>query len=111
MNTTQDPLDALLRNDAAAMRDAYIDDAGFSSRVVDALPATRRLPRVIRRGVPLAFTITAAAGVARFTAGGDLAIDAFMDLATQTITANAIGMLLIIAVVIAVSLANISHDA
>lgn len=110
MNTPHDPLDEMLRNDAAGLRDVYIVDAGFSARVVDALPTSRRGSRALRFGVPFAFTLVAAVVVVCCTAGGSLAIDALMDLATQTITANAVGFLLVIAVAIALSVSNLSGD-
>jgi hypothetical protein len=110
MNTPHDALDELLKNDAAASRDAYVDDAGFTAHVVGALPARHRLPRAVRIGVPVTFTVVATVVVMCFTAAGNLAIDAFMDLATETITANAVGMLLIIGVVIAVSFANLGAE-
>ena len=111
MNTPHDPLDDLLKSDAASTRECYIDDAGFTARVIDALPARRRISRRVRLGVPFLFTVVASVVVICCTAGGTLAIDAFMDLATETMTANAVGMLLVIAVVIAVSVANLNHDA
>lgn len=106
-----DPLESLLKDDADAMRDGYIDDAGFTARVVGALPARHHLSRAIHIGVPLAFAMVAATIVMCCTAAGSLAIDAFMDLATETMTANAVGLLLVIAVVIAVSVASVTHDA
>ena len=114
MNTPHDPLDEMLRDDTAGLRDTYIDDAGFTARVLNALPAGtahgRRSLRALRFGVPFAFTLVAAVIVVCCTAGGGLAIDALMDLATQTITANAVGFLLAIAVAIALSVSNLSGD-
>lgn len=111
MNTPYDSLEVLLRDDAAAAGDAYIDDAGFTARVVGALPARRHVSRAIRIGVPFTFAVVSATIVMCCTAAGSLAVDAFMDLATETMTANAVGLLLIIAVVIAVSVASITADA
>ena len=108
MNTPHDPLDEMLRNDTAGLRNTYIDDAGFTARVLDALPKSRRSLRALRFGIPFAFTLVAAIVVVCCTAGGGLAIDAFMDLATQTITANAVGFLLAIGVAIALSVSNLS---
>ena len=42
MNNQEDPLDALLRD-----QDAYIEDHGFTARVIKALPIRR--PNVLRR--------------------------------------------------------------
>ena len=114
MNTPHDPLDAMLRNDAAGLRDIYIDDAGFTQRLVAALPApasnARHRSKAIRFGVPFAFTLVATVVVICCSAGGSLAVDALLDLATQTITANAVGFLLVIAVAIALSLSNLSGE-
>jgi peptidoglycan/LPS O-acetylase OafA/YrhL len=109
MNTAHDPLDDLLRRDAAELRADYIDDAGFSARVVDALPARRRGAPVLRI-VPHAFTAAAAIVVLCCSSAGYLVIDAAMDLATETITANALGMLLVIAVVMLLSLGALSSE-
>ena len=111
MNIPHDALEVLLKDDAAATRDAYIDDAGFTARVVDALPARGHVSRAIRIGVPFTFAIASTTIVMCCTATGNLVVDAFMDLATETMTANAVGLLLVIAVVIAVSVANVTHDA
>ena len=114
MNTPHDPLDAMLRNDAAGLRDIYIDDAGFTQRLLETLPApaanARRRAKAIRFGVPLAFTLVATVVVICCSTGGTLAVDALMDIATQTITANAVGFLLVIAVAIALSLSNWSGE-
>lgn len=40
-----DWLEGLLKQDALAHRDAYIDDAGFTARVSAALPSPVRVPR------------------------------------------------------------------
>ena len=114
MKTTHDPLDAMLRNDAADVRGIYIDDAGFTQHLIDTLPApvsnARHRSRAIRFGVPFAFTLVAAVLVICCSAGGTLAVDALMDIATQTITANAVGFLLVIAVAIALSLSNLGGE-
>lgn len=111
MNIPHDSLEVLLKDDAAAARDAYIDDAGFTARVVGALPARRGLSRAIRSGVPFTFAMVSATMVMCCTAAGSLAVDAFMDLATETMTANAVGLLLVIVVVIAASAASVTADA
>jgi len=62
-NVQEDLLDARLRDEAA-----YIDDAGFTSRVVQKLPA-RAVRRTYRAAILLGVTL-AACVVAYFLAGG-----------------------------------------
>ncbi len=111
MNTQFDPLEDLLKADAAAMQENHIDDAGFTARVIGELPARQRLSRKLRIGLPLAFTAVATAVVMCCTGADNLAVDAFMDLATETITANVLGLLLVIAVAVGVSASNITGKA
>ncbi len=94
-------LDAMLQADSLAHRDQYIDNDGFSDRVmarVAALPApaafnanTRRRLLIIWSAALLALMTVMTAG-----AGDQFLVDAFMDLATKTITPNAVGLLLIV---------------
>ncbi len=96
-------LEAMLQADSLAHRDQYIDNDGFSERVmarVAALPApasaastanTRRRLIIIWSAALLALVMVMTAG-----AGDRFLIDAFMDLATKTITPNAVGLLLIV---------------
>ena len=55
-----DWLDAALRSDAREHRAAYIDDAGFTARVMAALPAPAALPAWRR---PMLTALWAAAGL------------------------------------------------
>jgi hypothetical protein len=71
----EDSLDARLRDEAP-----YIDDAGFTSRVVQKLPA-RQVRRSYRNFILLGITL-AACFVAYWLAGGSsLAFDAFANMA------------------------------
>ncbi len=44
-DSAADWTDRLLAADASAHRDAYVDDAGFTARIMSALPAPAALPR------------------------------------------------------------------
>jgi hypothetical protein len=55
-------LDRLLAEDAAALRDSYIDDAGFTAGVLAALPAPVALPRWRKPAVTAMWTGAALAG-------------------------------------------------
>ncbi len=97
-------LDALLKADALAHRDQYIDNDGFSVRVMARVAAqpkpamlgmmanSRRRMIIIWSAAILALVMVMTAG-----AGGQFLIDAIMDLATKTITPNAVGLVLILA--------------
>ena len=61
----QDPLDALLRHD-----DAYVEDRGFTERVLTALPPRRRSwlrPAILLGSVLIGFALLAS-GVCRISA-------------------------------------------
>jgi hypothetical protein len=105
-----DPLDALLREDAAAARADHVDDAGFSARVVGALPPRLRLSQFVRRAIPPGFALLATVGVMFGSAARSLAIDAVMDLATETVTANAIALLAIFSVVLLAAVMAIINE-
>ena len=89
----EDWLDARLRDEAA-----YIDDAGFTSRIVQKLPA-RTVRRSSRAAILLAVTI-AASVVAYFLAGGTwfvaerLTLLAMMPVTTMLLTAVTITALI-----------------
>ena len=89
----EDWLDARLRDEAA-----YIDDAGFTSRVVRKLPA-RSVRRSYRAAILLAVTI-AASIVTYFLAGGTwfvaerLTVLAMMPLTTMLVTAATVTVLI-----------------
>ena len=103
-------LDATLRADAAVWRDGYLDNDGFSERVMQsiaALPAPKRgmLPgvRSTKRTVIVSAATALASSVVAFSgAGGNLLIDAVMDITTFTVTPAVlalIGMTIVAAVV------------
>lgn len=105
MNIVKDPIDELLKADAASHRDAYIDDGGFTLRVIDALPARRSLSQSMRLVIPLGFTVLAGVFVALFTGGGNFLVDAVMDIATTSMTQTAFAFLAVIGILIALSIA------
>ena len=71
-------LEQALAVDGAAHRDAYIDDDGFSARVMSALPAAAALPRWRRPALAGLWTI-AGVGIASAVPGTmfDVAREAF----------------------------------
>ncbi|MFM7295512.1 MAG: hypothetical protein ACKO1K_11980 [Burkholderiales bacterium] len=98
-------LEAMLRADAAEWRAAYIHNDGFSDAVmhrVAQLPATTTARTFGRYVTPRLVIVSAAAVIgavlAIFSSGGNLLIDAVMDLATFTVTPSVVaigGMLLV----------------
>ena len=108
MNIIKDPIDEMLKADAASHRDIYIDDGGFTLRVIDALPARSTVSPLIRFAIPGAFTLLAAMFVALFSGGGNFLVDAVMDIATSSVTPSAIAFTGVVAVMIVVSLAAAS---
>jgi hypothetical protein len=107
MNIVKDPIDELLKADANAHRDLYIDDAGFTLRVVDRLPTKSRSATTLRVAIPFGLTSAAAAFVALFAGGGNFLVDAAMDIATTNISSAAVAMVTIVVVMIAVSVAAV----
>ena len=91
-----DTLDTMIKTDAMGFRDLYIDNDGFSDRVMarvsiastqttpDSIASARR--RLIVVSIAAFFSITM---VMLLGAGGNFVIDAIMDLTTQTITPTA----------------------
>jgi hypothetical protein len=71
----EDSLDARLRDDAP-----YIDDAGFTSRVVQKLPA-RQVRRSYRAFILLSITFAACIAAFWFAGGTSLAFDAYANMA------------------------------
>jgi len=71
----EDSLDARLRDDAP-----YIDDAGFTSRVVQKLPA-RQVRRSYRAFIMLGITLAACIAAFWFAGGTSLAFDAYANMA------------------------------
>ncbi len=107
MNIIKDPVDELLKADANAHRDSYIDDAGFTLRVVDRLPTKSKLATTLRFAIPFGLTSAAAAFVALFAGGDNFLVDAAMDIATTNISSAAVAMVTIVVVMIAVSVAAV----
>ncbi|MBL0125579.1 MAG: DUF5056 domain-containing protein [Betaproteobacteria bacterium] len=105
MNMIKDPLDEWLKADAMTQRDQYIDDAGFSLRVLDNLPVKSPISPAMRIAIPFGFTMVAAVFVALFAGGGNFMIDAVMDIATSSMTKSAIAFLAIASIAVAVSVA------
>ncbi len=103
MNIVKDPIDELLKADANAHRDSYIDDAGFTLRVVDRLPTKSRATTTLRFAIPFGLTSAAAAFVALFAGGGNFLVDAAMDIATANLSSAAMALGTIVVIMIAVS--------
>ena len=104
MNVIKDPLDELLKADAARHRDSYINDDGFTLRVVDALPARTRLTAPMRSAILGGITLFAALFVALFAGGGNFLVDAAMDIATRSLTQSAIAFIALVAILIGISI-------
>lgn len=110
MKKIEDPLDELLKLDVHAHREAYIDDAGFTLRVMDAVPARRSVSRAMKLGLPFGFALMAALLVIVFAGGKNFLIDVTMDLATETITRNVVALALIAVALFAMLIANLVND-
>jgi len=90
-----DELDHLLRD--AAAHEAYIDDAGFTTRVIERLPAAANF--ALRRWILLGFgAASALAGLLLF-GGGAFVWDAALDLVTARRFGSAQFTLLVFALV------------
>ena len=76
----EDSLDARLRDDAP-----YIDDAGFTSRVVQKLPA-RQVRRSYRAFLLLGITLAACLAAFWLAGGTSLAIDTYANVAMMPVT-------------------------
>lgn len=103
MNIIKDPIDDILKVDAASNRDAYIDDAGFTMRVIDNLSTGAQVTSAMRFAIPFVFTLLAATFVALFTGAGNFLVDAAMDIATSSMTKSAVTFIAIIVIMVAVS--------
>ncbi len=110
MNTPPDDLaEQLLHADGQRHRDAYIDDAGFTQRVITALPPMALPPATplspaLRWSLTYGMALVATIGVTFFAGGANFMVDAFMDMATATITSASIGFGLMFAVISAAAL-------
>ena len=112
MNIIRDPLDDMLKADAENHRE-YIDDAGFTLRIMDALPrahASYRLSSAVRIAVPFGMTLLAALFVVLFAGGKNFFIDVTMDLATETVTRDVVALALIGVALFGVVVANMVND-
>ena len=107
LNIVKDPVDELLKADAAAQ--AYIDDGGFTLKVMDALPPRARSSATMRVAIPIAFTVLSAIIVAFFAGGENFFIDGVMDIATNTITKTSFALLAIVVVMLAIPIAAVSE--
>ncbi len=103
MNIIKDQVDELLKADAIAHYDTHIDDAGFTLRVIDSLPARSRQQNTLHIAIPFGLTAMAAAFVALFAGGGNFLIDAAMDIATTNLSSSAMALVTIVVVMIAAS--------
>jgi hypothetical protein len=113
MNMIRDPLDEMLKADAQLHREQYIDDAGFTLRVIDslpAMPAPTRLSRAMRIGIPFGMTLIGALFVMFFAGGKNFFIDVTMDLATETITRDVVALVLIATALFAMVIASLVND-
>lgn len=86
-DTNDDWLEQLLAADGAAARGEYIDDAGFTAKVMAALPAPMTLPSWRKPAVFALWGVAAAAlAVAAPGAVLDVAREAYRLLATQPVS-------------------------
>ena len=104
MNIIKDPIDELLKSDAASQRDQYIDDADFTMRVINNLPTASRISSAMRFAIPFAFTLLAATFVALFAGGGNFVVEAVMDIATNNMSRSAFAFVVIVGIMTAVSI-------
>ena len=100
----KDTVDEVLKADALEQRMLYIDDDGFTLRVMDALPQKKRLSAAMRFAIPFACTLIASIVALAFTPVGSFIFDAYMDLVTETVTPTLIGMAVVFFTLYAVSI-------
>jgi hypothetical protein len=101
-HTTPDPreaddwLEQALRGDAREHRDGYVDDAGFTARVMAALPAAMEILPRWRRPAVAAIWAAAAAGMAVALPGValDIGREAYRLLAAQPLSLAQVGVTL-----------------
>ncbi len=113
MNMIRDPLDEMLKADAETHRDQYINDAGFTLRTLNALPAPRtsyRVSRAVSICVPFGLALLAALFVTLFAGGKNFFIDVTMDLATETVTRDVVALAMVAVALFVVVFANIVND-
>lgn len=101
-HTTPDPreaddwLEQALRSDAREHRESYLDDAGFTARVMAALPAAVAILPRWRRPAVAAIWAAAAAGMAVALPGValDIGREAYRLFATQPLSLAQVGVTL-----------------
>ncbi len=106
----RDSVDELLKADAAAAHAEYIDDAGFTLRVIDALPKQAAYSNKLRFGLPLAGAVIAAVLVALFSPVSNFIIDASMDIMTHTYTDSAFALLAFMTALICIAVVGLQSD-
>lgn len=101
-HTTPDPreaddwLEQALRSDAREHRDAYVDDAGFTARVMAALPAAMEILPRWRRPAVIAIWAAAVAGMSVALPGValDIGREAYRLFAAQPLSLAQVGVTL-----------------
>jgi hypothetical protein len=109
MNVIKDPVDELLKADAAWHREGHIDDAGFTLRVIDYLPTGSQFTVTARFAIPFGCALIVATFVALFAGGGNFMVDAIMDIATSNLSKSAFAFIAIIGVMFT-SLLVVAND-
>lgn len=102
-----DPIDELLKADAAEYRAAHIDNAGFSERVMAVLPSRKRLSREMRVLVPFGFAMCGLAIAFFFAGGKNFVVDVGMDIITSTFTPTVFAFFALAFTLVAASLTTI----
>ena len=100
----RDAVDEMLKIDAHASRSEHIDDNGFTLRLMDSLPARKKLSPVLRFAIPFGFTLVASIFAVAFTSVGSYFFDAYMDLVTETMTPTLIGAVVVLCTLYIVSI-------
>ncbi len=106
-------LEALLKDAAEDYRSVYIDNDGFSDRVMNQIAV---LPKpavfnVRRRLIVVSAFATLASIIAVFAgSGADLFVDATMDIATETITPAVLGVVAILVTAAALAIAAAASE-
>jgi Domain of unknown function (DUF5056) len=102
-----DPIEDLLKADAAEYRAQHIDNAGFSERVMVALPARRRVSREMRVLLPFGLAMSGLVIAFFFAGGRNFAIDVGMDIVTTTFTPTVFAFFALAFTLVAASLTTI----
>jgi hypothetical protein len=107
MMEQHDPIEDLLKADAAAYRAQHIDNADFSERVIASLPARKRVSHAMRVLLPFGFAMSGLAIAFFFAGGRDFAIDVGMDIVTTTFTPTVFAFFALAFTLVAASLTTI----